>query len=181
MGRALVNLGHVRAGRRCLELSVAQKPRAAEPYVLLARLYLDLNRLPEALDLYREALRREPGDASLRLRLGAVLLYLRRPREALAEFRAAKERGAAAGVVEPRIGAALLALGEIDAARAACAAAGDAPEARAGSRLLELLAAGADPAQDPELARPAARTWLRCLALSPLAGAPAAPVLQGDK
>lgn len=168
MGRALANLGHGTAARRCLEKALEQQPAYPDARILLARLAMDRGDTGTALDQYQLLLEDEPDNAAVRLRAGTVLLHTGRPRAALVEFDRSLEDGIDTGMGQLKRGQALIACGAFDQAYQALQLARDQREAETGRLLLELMAAGGDPRAIPELGQAEAGSWLRFVEMSGL-------------
>jgi glycosyltransferase involved in cell wall biosynthesis len=170
MGRALANLGHPRAARRCLDESVKLDPRRRDPRLLRARLLLDTGDVAGALEDYRVALEEKPGDHATRVRSG-VLLFQRGDFTAAArELARALDDGAPPRGVAGRLGIAQLATGRFEAALDAFALDPADADCSYGLALLENLAGGSP----VKLGPPPSTAWRRVLA--PESINPAAPV-----
>ncbi len=157
LGRALVLLGHRRAGRRCLEKSLEANPAQVEARILLARLKLESGDVAGAIDQYRTAHQVCPADGGVNVRLAALLLHEDRPAEALDLLDAARALGIDPTVVEPKRAEALVMMGRLDDAYLALLEAPESPDARSGRLVLEATATGRLPVAQDE----ASRRWLR--------------------
>jgi len=145
MGRALLNLGHRHAARRCFELSIREEPRAIEPRLAIARMALDTGDGQTARALYEEVLTIDPSHIGGRLRIATLLLMLGEPDRSQEHLMKALDLEADPRLVGPMLGQARLAAGDLDGAFRVFAETPDQPEARTGMNILAALASGSDP------------------------------------
>lgn len=157
MGRALLNLQHAGAARRCFELSVREEPGAVEPRLALARMALDRGDAGMAQDLYEEVVAIDPRHVGGHLRLATLRMMLGDPHGAQENLLAALDLEADPRLVGPMLGQARLASGDLDGAYRVFAETPDQPEARLGMRVLAAIASGKDPLV--EVRGPTAALW----------------------
>lgn len=114
--RVLADLGRWAEAADELAAAVRLHPDPAL-FTAQARVAGQRQRLDDAADAWRAALRLAPADAALHARLGEVLLLDRRPREAADAFQAALRFGPESADLRARLGAALVLAGRPEEAR----------------------------------------------------------------
>ncbi|MBZ5725307.1 MAG: tetratricopeptide repeat protein [Acidobacteriia bacterium] len=104
------------AYRRAIQVDLEAGKRSEQPYINLAELLIDRNRVPEALQLLDTARHIEPRADRIEPLRGRALLSQGRPSEAEAAFRTALATQPESGVLHYQLGRTLKRLGKNDEA-----------------------------------------------------------------
>jgi tetratricopeptide (TPR) repeat protein len=86
LGRYLAGQGQLEQAMRPLEVALSVNPHLAEAKLLLANLYAQSRRFPEALQLAQEVQRAEPGAQGLWDLIGTLQVAQQNPRAAIEAF-----------------------------------------------------------------------------------------------